>query len=284
MNLFCLLTGYMLVNKENIHYSRLKAVECQVLFYTLSGLSVGWLLHKEIGIRSIYYSLFPIISEHYWYISAYFIVFILSPYLNILIKQIDQKSFLRLLLIGYLAWSIIPFFTLHETTGMFFNQFVWFIVMYMTGAYIRTSKSPYNKKIFVVLFVTSNILLVTSVFVLNCASSIYESFTPYITYFRWSNSPLIIVICVSMMRLADIAPARTIRWINFLASLVLGIYLFQENIFYQEICWHDLFDNSIPSTTSDRILHLITSIISVMVIGGVVETIRIRIFKLLKIG
>ena len=211
-------------------------------------------------------------------------MFFLSLYLNILIKQINQKSFLRLLLISYISWSIIPFFTLHETTGMFFNQFVWFVVMYMTGAYIRTFKSPYNKKIYVVLFVASNLLLIISVFVLNWASGIYERITPYIDYFQWSNSPLIIVICVSMIRLADITPARSFKWINFLASLVLGIYLFQENKIYQEICWHDLFDNSLPATMFDRFLHVVTSVIGVIVIGGVVETIRIRIFNLLKIA
>ena len=34
VDIFCLLTGYMLVTKENVNYKRLVNVELQILFYT----------------------------------------------------------------------------------------------------------------------------------------------------------------------------------------------------------------------------------------------------------
>lgn len=279
VNLFCLITGYMLVNKENITYNRLKTVEFQILFYTLLGLLIGFLLGKHIGLGSLWFSIAPVISGHYWYMTAYVIVFLLSPYLNQLIRGLEKDQYLKLLLVLYIVWCISPFFTLKEDSGMFWSQLIWFFVMYLTGAYIRINPAKYSRKIYVNTLWISNVLLILSVFVISWLSSLHDGFTGYITYFRWSNSPLIVAVCISIMRLANISTPHNINWINFLASLVLGIYLFQENIFFRELCWNAWFNNTVPTTILHQIAHVITSITCVCLIGGIIEFIRIKIFK-----
>lgn len=274
----------MLIGKQEIKYDRLKSVEWQVLFYTITGLLTGWLLHKNIGLGSIYYSILPVISGHYWYITAYFIVFLLSPYINKQLKTLDKQSFQRLLVICYVVWCIIPFLTLRETNGMFWNQFIWFMVMYMTGAYLKLFDGKFSRRIYIYAFIVANIFLVLSVFAIGWIAGVNEKAVPYITYFRWSNSPLIVIICISIMRLAGMTTYRSVGWINFLASLVLGIYLFQENQFFQVILWHDLFNNSLPTTYFTRMLHVVVSVIGVMTVGGIIEFVRIKIFKILKIA
>lgn len=284
VNLFCLLTGYMLVAKDNINYKRLKNVEFQILFYTLLGLGVGFLLGKEVGLGALLQTFMPVVFGHYWYMTAYVIVFLLSPYFNTLIKTFDKKTFERLLFIFFVVWCIIPFFTLRENNGMFWSQLIWFVVMYFTGAYIRLMEPRYSKKNYIHALWITNVILILSVFVISWLSGYNERFSNYIVYFRWSNSPLIVIMCLAMMRLAAMADSRSVGWINFLASLVLGIYLFQENIFFQDICWHDWFNNSIPSTVFQQIIHVITSVACVCVLGGLIEFIRIQFFKLLRLS
>ena len=273
----------MLVKKENITYNRLKTVEWQILFYTLLGLLVGFILGKHIGLGSLLYSTAPVITGHYWYMTAYVIVFLLCPYINILISKLGKEQFWKLLIILYAVWCIIPFFTLRQSSGMFWSQLIWFIVMYLTGAYIRINPAKFSRKIYLNTLWISNILLILSVLVITWLSSLHDGFTGYITYFRWSNSPLIVAICISMMRLADMATLKTVNWINFLASLVLGIYLFQENIFFQELCWNHWFNNSAPTTLLQLFIHVITSVACVCLIGGIIDFVRIKIFKLLKL-
>ena len=284
VNLFCLLTGYMLVKKETISYGRLKSVEGQIIFYTLLGLLVGFSLGKHVGLGSLFYSFAPVISGHYWYMTAYVIVFLLSPYLNLLIKNHDKELFGRLLLISYAVWCIIPFFTLRENSGMFWSQLIWFVVMYLTGAYIGIVPAKYSKRFYIKALWISNILLILSAVAINLLSSYYYVLTDYITYFRWSNSPLVVIICISMMRLADMAPAKTVSWINYLGSLVLGIYLFQENKFFQDFCWNDWFNNTAPSTILQQIAHVIVSVAGVCIIGGLIEILRKRIFKIFRLS
>ena len=284
VDIFCLLTGYMLVTKENVNYKRLVNVELQILFYTFLGLGVGLLLGKSVGIGSLLKTFMPVTFEHYWYMTAYVIVFLLSPYFNTLIKTFDKKTFERLLIIFFVVWCIIPFFTLRENNGLFWSQLIWFVVMYFTGAYIRLMEPRFTKRFYIHILWISNVLLVLSVISIGWLAGYNERFAHYIVYFRWSNSPLIVMICVAMMRLAAMAKFRSVGWINFLASLVLGIYLFQENIFFQEICWHDWFNNSIPSTVFLQIIHVITSVACVCVLGGLIEFLRIQLFKLLRLS
>lgn len=230
VDLFCLISGFMLITKNEIHYSKLKKIEWQVLFYTIGGLIVGMILHKDIGLLDIFYSIFPVISGHYWYITAYVLVFFLSPYLNQLVRSLDNTSFQRLLIICYSFWCIIPFFTLRENSGMFWSQFVWFVVMYITGAYIRLTEPKFGKNVYYISLVISTILLILSVVVLDWISIFYSIPSRFVTYFRWSNSPLIVIFCVSLMRIAAMLPKRSIGWVNFLASLVLGIRV--SNLMY----------------------------------------------------
>ena len=284
VNIFCLITGYMLVFKPHIDYKKLITVEYQVLFYTLSGLAFGHFTHHTIGIGSLVKSLFPVVFVHDWYVTAYVIVFLFSPFLNSMIKSLEQKDFTRLLLICYVVWCIIPFFTIREHSGLFWNQFIWFVVMYLTGAYIRITDNRHSKHWYLNSIWISTILLILSVVVIEWLSHYNVRFVQYITYFRWSNSPLIVIICYSLMRIAKMSKPTFIRWINFIASLVFGIYLFQENIFYRVFLWHNLFNNSIPTTQIQLMAHILLSIVTVVLIGGLIDYLRIRIFKLLKIS
>lgn len=284
VNIFCLLTGYMLVTKDSVNYKRLINVELQILFYTLLGFGSGLLLGKSVGVGVFLQSFMPVTFGHYWYMTAYVIVFLLSPYFNTLIKTFDKKTFERLLIIFFVVWCIIPFFTLRENNGMFWSQLIWFVVMYFTGAYIRLTEPRFTKQFYIYTLLISNVLLVLSVFVIGWLADYNERFSHYIVYFRWSNSPLIVIMCVAMMRLAAIAKFRSVNWINFLASLVLGVYLFQENIFFQDICWHDWFNNSLPSTVLRQIIHVVASVICVCVIGGVIEFLRIHFFKIIRLS
>lgn len=284
VNIFCLLTGYMLVCKPQIDYKRLKTVEFQVLFYTLTGLFVGYLTHHSIGIGQILKSVFPVVFEHYWYVTAYVIVFLLSPFLNKMVKSLEQKEFAKLLIICYIVWSIIPFFTARQHSGLYWNQFIWFVVMYLTGAYVKLTDSRYSKRWYVNAIWISTLLLVLSVIVIEGLAHYNARLSQFVTYFRWSNSPLVIVTCFAMMRIAAMSQQRTVGWINFVASLVFGIYLFQENIFYRDILWQDLFNNTIPTSNAQLGAHIVLSILAVVVIGGVIDFIRIKIFKIFRLS
>lgn len=54
-------------------------------------------------------SLFAVFFEQYWFVSLYFIMYILSPYLNRLIDHLNKKEHFNLLLILVLITTVWQF-------------------------------------------------------------------------------------------------------------------------------------------------------------------------------
>ena len=281
VNIFSLITGYFMIENENICYSKLIKLESQVLFYSMSGLLVGISLGIEMPWLSMF---FPIITNQYWYITAFFLVYLLSPYINKMIRSLNINEFNNLVILLFVLWSIIPFFTFQRSKGFFWNQFIWFVVMYISGAYLKLNKPRYSKKIYKMIFFISNIILVGSCLLVNFASIYYEMPRQMATYCAWSNTPIVTAMCISLIRIAELKVPYFNKTINIFASLVIGIYLFQENYVFSRLCWYEWFNNSLPITIIQKTVHFLYSILMVCLIGGIIEYIRIRVFfKLLKL-
>jgi len=253
-------------------------IEWQVLFYSMLGLVIGLTIERHLlSIRAIALSIFPTITEHYWFFSAYVIVFALSGYLNELLRKLPKDHFVRMLLLCFLFWCVIPFFSLREYHGFFWNQLIWFFVMYVTGAFFRLFNPIISVK-------TCWIFLISSIFLLMASFAVFELLAPkmaflngYVTYFRWSNSPVAIVASVSMLSLAIRSKGYTNQLVNKVASLVFGIYLLHENFFIKDLLWGRFFNASCCSTVVDRVAHFLFSVIIVFAIGCIVELTRAKL-------
>ena len=66
--------------------------------------------------------------------SCYLLFYLLILYLNILIKQLNQKQYMRLLGIVLLIYTTIPSVSKMSIT---FNYVSWFCIIYLIGAFIR---------------------------------------------------------------------------------------------------------------------------------------------------
>ena len=91
VNVFILITGYFLIDSK-FKIKKLLKLIFQVLFYTISILII-YIIFKGIPDWYILKTcIFPIISGTYWYITAYVFLYCLSPFLNILIRNLNQKN------------------------------------------------------------------------------------------------------------------------------------------------------------------------------------------------
>lgn len=87
---------------------------------------------------------FPIVTEHYWFATSYIFLCLMMPFLNAGISCLDQKE-LRWLLLGFLllfsmAKTVIPMQLPWDKYGY---DSLWFVVLYLTGAYIRRYEMPF---------------------------------------------------------------------------------------------------------------------------------------------
>lgn len=150
VNTYVLISGYFMVH-SSFKPMRLVKLWLQVLFYTiLTPVVLGLLGFVDLSQYSTYdflRNLLPVNMLQYWFISAYFLMVLVSPLLNAAVKNLPQKELglILLLLLGMesLTKTVIP--VRLELDNLGYDCF-WFMVVYLIGAYIRLYGLPFIEK------------------------------------------------------------------------------------------------------------------------------------------
>jgi surface polysaccharide O-acyltransferase-like enzyme len=142
LNTYVLLSGFFL-SKGKAKPSRMLQLICQVYFYTilisLAMMGVGtYVVQTDDSVYKLVQYLFPISSEHYWFITAYVIMYVLSPVMNAATEALSRKQ-MKAVIIGLLVWfsvikSFVPVMFVTDHHGY---DYGWFLVLYLIAAYIR---------------------------------------------------------------------------------------------------------------------------------------------------
>lgn len=278
VNLFILITGYYLCNSK-MNLKKLILLIGEVCFYNLLGYFIGY----NIGYIDSFTNLsivFPIITGYYWFITAYLLVYILSPYFNKLISIFSKREYQKFLLITLTLWSVIPsvlgFFYNSSESLLFFNGFIWLAIMYFIGAYIRkyNIKSLNTKKKSIITCGITFLIMILSICIIDSFKEFFLRVgTTETAFFRSPNNLLMIILSIScFMFFKEINIKRNII-INKIASTTLGIYLFHEGVLKKYI-WRELFESNINIYSDYWFIYVLVATGIIMGIGIIFDLIR----------
>ena len=151
MNLYGLPTGYLMCDKP-FKLSRVANLWATTVFWSVAVSCVLFALFPETRTIEELVSMFlPILRGRYWFFTAYFVVMLISPVLNLVIRSLTKNQFRLFLAVLFLIFGVIPVASLRYdvmriSTG---HHFSWMIVLYLIGGYIRTNapilKAPARK-------------------------------------------------------------------------------------------------------------------------------------------
>ena len=138
VNCFALASGYLMV-MHRFRISRIISLWFQVVFYTVL---ITWIfskLHPAMVTAEIWRrAFFPVITNQYWYFTAYFCMFFFTPVFNAGLCAIGKKELLTVLAAAYILFSVIPAVTGND---LFFTKagysVIWLSLMYICGGAIR---------------------------------------------------------------------------------------------------------------------------------------------------
>lgn len=142
VNVYVLISGYFL-SEAAFSWKRPLRIIGQTLFYTVlipPALALFSVIpFSEVLDRyHIWNSIFPVQSGHYWFVTAYVVLLLFSPFLNAAAARLEQKQLLQalgaLLLFFCIGKTLSP---LQFATDRYGYDFGWFMVLYLIGAYIR---------------------------------------------------------------------------------------------------------------------------------------------------
>ena len=241
---FVLISGYF-----GIKFRMYRFVQLVILttFYTvlvhlfLNGITIDAGLIKSILVVPLYNN---------WFIACYLLLMLFSPFLNLLAQQMSTHQFLNCLIVGFLAFSVLPtglntpWYTVVTGGG---KCLIYMIYLYMVGRFLRLHADSYfdRKKTFGVFALLQMLIILGNIVVeiiahkpcrilsLDCSPLILGSAVCAFYYFKslHFHSQIINRISVSILAVYLLDGMRI--WVNKLIQIhlhandaFLFVYLF----------------------------------------------------------
>ncbi len=147
VNCYALISGYVM-HATAIKGSKILELWLQIVFYTMLITIIMFVIFPESqGWGNVINAIFPITRGQYWYLSAYFGMYIFIPLLNIVIEKAEQKVIKNVIIGTFLMMSVLA--TVLRTDAYYLNygySVFWLCYLYLTGAYIERYKVFENIK------------------------------------------------------------------------------------------------------------------------------------------
>lgn len=279
---FVLITGYFSVNSK-FNILKILPLVRQTFFYSILGLIIGILTNQDISKIMMVKQFLPVIYSQYWFITVYIVMFLLSPFILDLLKNLSGKSEIYLLVILIIINSLLPTFlpkSLEEISNNLLKFIMFFIVGYLLNKYSEKLElnSIKGKK----LLISSIILYVLSVLLIQTISILLH-FNAFKKAYFLSNltSPLVLLSVVGIFLIFRDFNMKSNKNINFFSKLMFGVYLFHDNNFVRPLIWNKFFnlENSIDANFFKFFSTVIFSVFAVFLISAIIEFLRSVLFK-----
>lgn len=287
VNVYMLISGYFLV-ESHFKVSRLLGLILQALFYSIFVPAVllvtGVLKINEISMYQILYYVFPTQMEHYWFLTAYVVMYLFSPLLKVAVHHINRKQ--HLLVIGglltfvSLGKSLLP---VRLEMDRFGYDAVWFMCVYLVAAYIRLYGISFfkNKKVsgFWYLLGTAGIFGITMV--LHFCYLKWDVFEYFLKAAYDYNHILNLFAAVALFYafyFIRIPEGKITRFICRISPFTFGVYLLHEQMEVRYL-WPAWLGAGKAANPLSLILGAVGAVLAVFAVGIGVDWIRAGFFK-----
>lgn len=242
-SLFALTTGYFLCEKMNtIYYGKIGELSIILFCYGVILTAIYYFVGFDIQKISALKSLLLFIYDN-WYVVGYMILLLILPLLNLIINTLEPKAFKMLLIALIFFWSILPTITLNSPNWRFSN-IDFFIVMYFIGAYISKNDTCVSNNKNLVIAILCMLIMATSVIVIHifAIETCNSKWLKWVTYFKEYNMLPTLCAAVFLFRYCVYNTFYN-RFINWMASSVLGVYIISDNYLMRDVIWNGIYPN-----------------------------------------
>ena len=243
VNIFVLISGFFLIENTERLFQPKKLLKFwgQVVFYSITTYFLSIVLQiNNFDIKQIIKICFPITYPGWWFASTYFMLYLIHPFLNKLLHDLNKNVYQYLILLLVLCWSIIP--TL--TTQLFeSNSLLWFITLYVIAGYAKIYgfnerlKSKHYFFLFLIVLVCSYLI---SVSFLVLGTKRNELAVHAIDFFGMERFPILLMALFLFMTFAKLK-IKYNKWINVIASATFGVYLIHDSSYIRYYIWLNIF-------------------------------------------
>lgn len=244
----------------------------QVIFYSLViYLSFVYFSSEPFSYIKFIKYLLPLLSGVWWYMSAYFVLYFLSPLLNAGIEQLDRKQFKTIVIALLISCCISIGLFDNKALGGTGYTFFPLITIYLLARYMRLYDIKI-KRSFILFLVSILSLFFISVCLMYWNVSVFKLLTHV--------SPFVILASVCLFFTFNNINFNN-KFINKIASYSLAIYLIHKHPIVFSRIEFELFQ-ILPSNSLQENLSIILSLLVFSLIIAIVciciEFLRVKLF------
>lgn len=279
VDIFILISGYFMVSNIKSVTSKAIKIWLQLFFYSIiififSVVFLGGELNKYTLIHAI----FPAYNNKWWFASIYFVLLLISPFLNILFNSLNKQKYQLLIVLLFVIWSFIPTLSTKELAS---SYLLWFIFLYATGGYLKLHLAKQKKSGFFYIGLGCILIVVTFIAsaILKSLGTRFPLFALYSNILYEMQSVPILIISILMLLGFLNMNIKSNRFINTIASSTFGIYLIHDHEVIRNLLWKNIFHVTDYSNRKIFIPYSIFVIVIVFISCSAIELLRQFIFE-----
>lgn len=278
VDVFIVITGFFLIKSQNRTLGKIIALLFQVTLVNTSLYLLSVLLgHTPFTLKQLAFNIVP----HNYFVILYVVLYIFSPYVNILINSMTDKGRKRYLWISVILFSVYPtIINLSEdifhitwfglnSIGAWGSQkgftIVNFLLLYSIGACLRLETFVLNRRLWP-LFLYVFVLFFWNMMCCKCgAVSGNNSAWEY-------HNPIVILLAISLVELFDGLKFQSL-FVNKAAKAAFMCFLT-----HQYVLVHMKIDYYVSQTVWIMIVHILVSLVVIYLISWIVYYLYSQIF------
>ena len=249
---FFMLSGYFLIEKER---GKIIKIIVQAISYALLTTLVYLILYcfcdiqvfpkKDFLFWLYTIVLLPVSGSGWWFITAYILMILITPYVNPFLQRLSKKRYIVLLILFWLLWGVLGLIA-SKFGKCNVNNIHKALLFYATGAYIKRfhseSQSKNCLKIIFALIISGIIYTVIRFF-----ADSFDTNTLYKVIFVGFGKIFTTTVIVPVNAILIFIFFKNLRLpeskkINMIASSTFGIYLFHDSQFIRPVLWNQIID------------------------------------------
>ena len=201
------------------------------------------------------------LSGGYWFIKSYIILYLLSPYINVMLNNINKKNHEILIIISLLFFSIWPSFLNNAPKNDSGYGIITFIILYIIGNYIR--KYFNSNKNFIHFFSVYVLCSIITTIALKLNLKGY-----------WNYNFIFNIVGAISLFMAFIKLNIKVRWINKIFTFVFVVYIIYVNPYISKFLYIDILKCNLFYNSKYFIFNMISSILFIFILCLLVELMR----------
>ncbi|MBO5472237.1 MAG: acyltransferase [Lachnospiraceae bacterium] len=292
VNCYVLISGYFLVESD-WKPGRIVSLVCQVLFYSLlipaALILTGVISADSVSLYEWAEYLFPISTEHYWFATAYLMMYLFAPLLAEGIRRMDKRSLQIATGLLLFFWTVVKSFVpLAFATDRFGYDFGWFLCLFVLAGYLRRFGLPWLEKRSHAVFLYAASSVGAWALMLACAevSGAVAALSVYGERIYTYNHILCLTGAVALFYVfkdSPVSEGRASELICKAAPYTFGVYLLHEHVLVR-YRWLEWAGADAAAGTWGFLPHMLICVAAVYAAGTAVDYIRARLFEMVRKG